>query len=109
MANGKSCQGAETGGTRTLSADWTLIVDAIQNGPMPYLSPWASSQAVSGTTVGFSGGGTAARLSGRTAASTAALARIQARADMAILAGTQARAASTAPHGSTGRSSRWTV
>ena len=78
-----------------------VTTEASQYQAIPYVSPCASSQAARGAVAGLKGGRVAAAASGTSAASAVTATTRKARRIPVIRAGTQARAASTAPHGST--------
>ena len=86
--------------------DCRVTIEASQYPAMPYVSPCASSHAASGAVAGLMGGRVAAVASGSSAMSPVAATAAKARDIPVIRAGTRARAASTAPHGSTAATSR---
>ena len=86
--------------------DCRVTIEASQYPAMPYLSPCASSHAASGAEAGLMGGRVAAVASDSSAIRPVAATATKARGIPVIRAGTRARAASTAPHGTTAATSR---
>ena len=100
------CRHGLTARIWTRFPDCSVTIEASPYAAMPYRSPCASSHAASGAVAGLTGGRVAAVSSASSAMSPVAATAAKARGIAVIRAGTRARAASTAPHGSTAATSR---